>query len=362
MRTSLKNLSVLSTPSEFSSSVMGSKRDKERVKPRERGSSKTSTASRRPKGGRRSAERRLSGGDGRGQEETSPKRRHVRRDGRHDSSTPSMPVLSAVPTPSGADRRRSPSAALREEGEVSSDPEKRDTRRKDGNKRGGGADGADGSQQDGEVSESEKNNNVQRSPVPVTPSGDVRISALEQGFFLLSDKLDTFQEMVMSQFDQSASRKRHTSSPEADVPEKRRRCDRGRQRSPCRDETEEESVSGGSEDGETVWKPFDPTDTVERHRWVADGIVAEETEAYFKHDRQCRGADLEAWQKKYDLPDNVPSTMVTPSFNDNVSRAVIDNDKKQEDVPGALQDAVRRSQLPLLAGPGDEGERPVVRE
>ncbi|XP_019638297.1 PREDICTED: pre-mRNA-splicing factor CWC22 homolog [Branchiostoma belcheri] len=122
--------------------------------------------------------------------------------------------------------------------------------------------------------------------------------------------------------------------PAVAVPEKRRKEDSasarsGKQRSPSHDGAEGESVGGDSGASDSVWKPFDPTNKDTMHSWVADDVVFSEVEKYFKHDQQRRGTDLEAWQQKFSMPDNAPSTMVAPSFNDNIARAVVDNDKKQ---------------------------------
>ncbi|XP_078579861.1 uncharacterized protein LOC144864029 [Branchiostoma floridae x Branchiostoma japonicum] len=304
---------------------MGSKRDKERFKNRTRASSKSSTAGRHARSGRGGSERRSS--ERRREEDgASPRsmRRHVRRGGRHDSrqpsSSPSMPRLSAVRgLLVAAEVHQPPKSPAHEEVDLPSNVEVSEEE-KNGEESDGGGDGK--RRKDGN-----NNGDIPSEPELVDASG-VRITALENNFSLLSEKLDGLQELMMSQFSQP--KKRRSASPTGSAPGKRRR--RHDRRSPARVETEEESVSDVSEGGQSAWKPFDPTNKTVKHPWVADDNVLEETEKYFKHSKQCRGADLEAWQQKYNLPDNAPSTMVVPAFNENVSRAVLENDKKQGDV------------------------------
>ncbi|KAI8500838.1 hypothetical protein Bbelb_216560 [Branchiostoma belcheri] len=286
---------------------MGSRRDKQRNRHRWRapsGSRATEESSKRDRDGFR----RRSSGREREEDGTSPGRsaHHVRENDRHDSreksSSPAMPVLSADGSQQvGDDGQKQPPTAQEDVNLPS-----------DGDISNGGGDG------DKKTDDSE----TQFSPT------NVRISALEQSFASLFQRLEAFQELMLPQFGQSSPRKRRGARPEAAVPEKRREEDRASASSAPR------LTTGRKKIAEWVWKPFDPTNKDTMHSWVADDVVFSEVEKYFKHDQQRRGTDLEAWQQKFSMPDNAPSTMVAPGFNDNIARAVVDNDKKQDESAG----------------------------
>ncbi|KAI8489051.1 nuclear receptor co-repressor 1 [Branchiostoma belcheri] len=312
----------------------------------------TEESSKRDRGG----SRRRSSGREREEGGTSPggSAHHVRENDRHDSrqksSSPAMPVLSADGSQQEGDGEQKQPPTVQQDGNLPSD----------GDISSGGGDG----------SKKTHDSEAEFSPT------NVRISALEQSFASMSQRLEAFQELTLAQFEQSSPRKRRSARPETAVPEKRRKEDSasarsgkqrspshdgaegesvsgdsgehpaaavpekrrkedsasarsGKQRSPSHDGAEGESVGGDSGASDSVWKPFDPTNKDTMHSWVADDVVFSEVEKYFKHDQQRRGTDLEAWQQKFSMPDNAPSTMVAPSFNDNIARAVVDNDKKQ---------------------------------
>ncbi|KAI8512041.1 hypothetical protein Bbelb_111410 [Branchiostoma belcheri] len=113
-----------------------------------------------------------------------------------------MPVLSTDGNQTVGDVRHEESPPPREDGELPSDGEK-DNASENGSVRSGS--------QSGDKKKNGGGGNVVSPP-------EVRISALEQGFHALSDKLDVFQEMIMAQFNQQTSRKRRAASPET-VPE-----------------------------------------------------------------------------------------------------------------------------------------------
>ncbi|XP_019616205.1 PREDICTED: uncharacterized protein LOC109463785 isoform X1 [Branchiostoma belcheri] len=334
---------------------MGSRREKQRDRHRSRapsGPRATEESSKRERGG----SRRRSSGREREEGGTSPggSAHHVRENDRHDSrqksSSPAMPVLSADGSQQEGDGEQKQPPTVQQDGNLPSD----------GDISSGGGDG----------SKKTHDSETEFSPT------NVRISALEQSFASMSQRLEAFQELMLAQFEQSSPRKRRSARPETAVPEKRRKEDSasarsgkqrspshdgaegesvsgdsgehpavavpekrrkedsasarsGKQRSPSHDGAEGESVGGDSGASDSVWKPFDPTNKDTMHSWVADDVVFSEVEKYFKHDQQRRGTDLEAWQQKFSMPDNAPSTMVAPSFNDNIARAVVDNDKKQ---------------------------------
>ncbi|KAI8514348.1 U2 small nuclear ribonucleoprotein auxiliary factor 35 kDa subunit- protein 2 [Branchiostoma belcheri] len=312
----------------------------------------TEESSKRERGG----SRRRSSGKEREEGGTSPggSAHHVRENDRHDSrqksSSPAMPVLSAGGSQQEGDGEQKQPPTVQQDGNLPSD----------GDISSGGGDGS---------------RKTHDSETEFSPT-NVRISALEQSFASMSQRLEAFQELMLAQFEQSSPRKRRSARPETAVPEKRRKEDSasarsgkqrspshdgaegesvsgdsgehpavavpekrrkedsasarsGKQRSPSHDGAEGESVGGDSGASDSVWKPFDPTSKDTMHSWVADDVVFSEVEKYFKHDQQRRGTDLEAWQQKFSMPDNAPSTMVAPSFNDNIARAVVDNDKKQ---------------------------------
>ncbi|KAI8480797.1 hypothetical protein Bbelb_414820 [Branchiostoma belcheri] len=163
-------------------------------------------------------------------------------------------------------------------------------------------------------------------------SSAVRISALEQNFSLLSDKLDGLQELLVNQLTSSEpSRKRRASTGEGTVAEKRQRFtaqpEEGEGGGSTFPDDNASSDDGG--DGFSALEPFDPTANKAKEPWEADDIVIRFSEKYFKHENQCRGEALESWQKMHDWPDNKPDNMVAPVLNDFLSRAVIENDKKQ---------------------------------
>ncbi|XP_078679987.1 uncharacterized protein LOC144915467 [Branchiostoma floridae x Branchiostoma belcheri] len=175
-------------------------------------------------------------------------------------------------------------------------------------------------------------------------SSAVRISALEQNFSLLSDKLDGLQELLVNQLTSSEpSRKRRASTGEGTVAEKRQRFtaqpEEGEGGGSTFPDDSASSDDGG--DGFSALEPFDPTANKAKEPWEADDIVIRFSEKYFKHENQCRGEALESWQKMHDWPDNKPDNMVAPVLNDFLSRAVIENDKKQEEVQRHLQEAFR---------------------